>query len=57
MQRCPDITKAKQILDWTPVVDLKAGLSRTIAYFDRLLAEHGGRAPTYSAPTPVATAI
>jgi UDP-glucuronate decarboxylase len=57
MQRCPDITKAKQILDWAPTVDLKAGLSRTIAYFDRLLAEHGGRTPTYTAPTPVAAAI
>jgi len=57
MQRCPDISKAKQILDWTPAVDLKTGLSRTIAYFDRLLAEHGGRAPTYTAPTPMATAI
>ncbi len=55
MQRCPDITKAKDILGWTPTVDLKAGLSRTIAYFDRLLAEHGGRVPTYSAPTPVAS--
>jgi UDP-glucuronate decarboxylase len=57
MQRCPDITKAKEILDWTPKVDLKAGLGRTIAYFDRLLAEHGGREPTYTAPAAVATAV
>jgi UDP-glucuronate decarboxylase len=57
MQRCPDITKAKEILDWTPKVDLKAGLGRTIGYFDRLLAEHGGREPTYTAPAAVETAV
>jgi UDP-glucuronate decarboxylase len=57
MQRCPDITKAKQVLGWTPTVNLKNGLARTIAYFDRLLAEHEGRDPTYSAPTPLATAV
>lgn len=32
-QRCPDISKAKQLLDWEPTVDLEAGLKRTIDYF------------------------
>src|SRR5258705_8039415 len=36
-QRCPDITRAKQLLHWSPKVDLKEGLTRTIAYFDALL--------------------
>jgi len=36
-QRKPDITKAKAILDWTPTVDLEAGLIKTIAYFEALL--------------------
>ena len=38
IQRCPDTTRAKELLDWTPVVDLEAGLRKTIAYFDRLLS-------------------
>jgi UDP-glucuronate decarboxylase len=36
-QRCPDITKAKRDLNWEPVTDLKEGLTKTIAYFDKLL--------------------
>ncbi len=31
--RCPDISKAKRVLDWEPKVDLAAGLFETIAYF------------------------
>ena len=37
-QRCPDITLAKELLDWEPTVDLEQGLTRTIAYFAELLA-------------------
>jgi UDP-glucuronate decarboxylase len=37
-QRCPDITRAKELLHWMPKVQLKDGLSRTIAYFDGLLS-------------------
>jgi UDP-glucuronate decarboxylase len=37
-QRRPDITKAGEILGWTPAVDLRIGLRRTITYFDGLLA-------------------
>jgi UDP-glucuronate decarboxylase len=37
MQRCPDITKARDMLGWQPAVGLAEGLYRTIAYFDALL--------------------
>ena len=33
MQRCPDITLAKQALDWQPGIALEQGLEKTIAYF------------------------
>ena len=32
-QRCPDISKAKQLLNWEPSIALEQGLARTIAYF------------------------
>jgi UDP-glucuronate decarboxylase len=32
-QRRPDITKAKEILNWVPKVQLKEGLEKTIEYF------------------------
>lgn len=32
-QRCPDITLARQILDWNPQIPLEQGLERTIEYF------------------------
>jgi len=32
-QRCPDITRAREILGWEPRVSLEAGLQRTIEYF------------------------
>ena len=37
VQRCPDISQAKALLDWQPRVGLETGLARTIAYFDELL--------------------
>jgi UDP-glucuronate decarboxylase len=36
-QRCPDISKARDILNWKPTVNLREGLTATIAYFDQLL--------------------
>ncbi|NQE64879.1 UDP-glucuronic acid decarboxylase family protein [Caulobacter sp. RHG1] len=36
-QRQPDITLAKEALDWAPTAPLKVGLMRTIEYFDGLL--------------------
>jgi UDP-glucuronate decarboxylase len=38
-QRQPNIDKAKQALGWAPKVELREGLTRTIAYFDSLLRE------------------
>jgi UDP-glucuronate decarboxylase len=38
-QRQPDIAKARELLGWTPKVELREGLTRTIAYFDGLLRE------------------
>jgi UDPglucose 6-dehydrogenase len=35
-RRQPDITKARQLLGWEPVVSLDEGLKQTIAYFRRL---------------------
>ena len=33
MQRCPDITLAKDKLDWQPGIALAEGLTKTVAYF------------------------
>jgi UDP-glucuronate decarboxylase len=44
LQRKPDITKAKAILDWEPTIQLDAGLKKTIAYFDDLLRRNVGPA-------------
>jgi UDP-glucuronate decarboxylase len=32
-RRCPDITRAKQVLGWEPRVNIEEGLKHTIAYF------------------------
>jgi UDP-glucuronate decarboxylase len=36
-QRRPDISKANDLLDWSPSVPLREGLVKTISYFERLL--------------------
>ena len=33
VRRCPDITKAKKILNWEPTTSLEEGLKKTIAWF------------------------
>jgi UDP-glucuronate decarboxylase len=38
-QRRPDITLAKQHLDWEPQIALREGLAKTIEYFDGLLKQ------------------
>ncbi|MDP3173925.1 MAG: SDR family NAD-dependent epimerase/dehydratase, partial [Phenylobacterium sp.] len=38
-QRKPDITRAQEVLDWTPTAQLREGLGKTIEYFDGLLRE------------------
>jgi UDP-glucuronate decarboxylase len=37
-QRCPDITRAKDLLNWRPSIGLREGLQQTIKYFDHLLS-------------------
>jgi UDP-glucuronate decarboxylase len=37
LQRCPDISLAKRLLDWEPKVTLEQGLGECIAYFDNVL--------------------
>lgn len=39
-QRCPDISKAKELLDWAPTINLSDGLNKTIPYFDNLIKSH-----------------
>jgi len=36
-RRCPDIARARELLDWSPQVDLKTGLANTVAYYRELL--------------------
>ena len=37
--RKPDITRAREVLEWEPAVDLREGLKRTIGYFRELSAK------------------
>jgi len=37
LQRCPDISKARNTLNWEPTVELREGLQRTIAWFQKTL--------------------
>jgi UDP-glucuronate decarboxylase len=37
MMRQPDITLAKKELDWSPKIELEEGLSKTIAYFKKMI--------------------
>jgi UDP-glucuronate decarboxylase len=38
VRRQPDITLARQVINWEPKVKLEVGLQKTIEYFDRLLS-------------------
>lgn len=37
MQRCPDISLAKEMLRWQPAIPLSEGLQRTIPFFEKIL--------------------
>ena len=41
LKRCPDISLAKEKLDWEPKVLLKEGLIKTIEYFEKCLKKGG----------------
>jgi dTDP-glucose 4,6-dehydratase len=38
-QRCPDISKARRLLQWEPKVDLETGLRKSLDYFKTAVAE------------------
>ena len=40
-RRCPDISRARQVLQWTPQIPLKKGLERTVAYYRQQLGLGG----------------
>jgi UDP-glucuronate decarboxylase len=40
VRRQPDITLAKTVLSWEPMISLQVGLSRTIPYFKKALEKH-----------------
>lgn len=42
-QRKPDISRARELLGWTPRTELRAGLERTIAYFETRLSQSRDR--------------
>lgn len=42
-RRRPDIRRAQELLNWTPRVRLSEGLSRTIAWFEAMLADVGAQ--------------
>jgi nucleoside-diphosphate-sugar epimerase len=37
LQRCPDISLAKQLLGWEPTVSLRDGLRKTVDWFQKTL--------------------
>lgn len=39
--RQPDISKARTELDWSPTVELREGLQRTIEYFSGVVRARG----------------
>ena len=51
LQRCPDISLARRVLRWEPLVPRRDGLARTIAYF-RTLLQAGDMAHAGSAVLP-----
>jgi dTDP-glucose 4,6-dehydratase len=42
-QRCPDIRKAKRLLQWEPKVGLDEGLRLTLAYFKEAYAKSNAK--------------
>ena len=42
-QRRPDISKAQDVMSWSPTTMIKDGLVRTIAYFEQLLSDRNLR--------------
>ena len=49
VQRRPDISKAKRLLDWEPKIDLRTGLTLCLDYFRQSVAHRERIAPAWSA--------
>ena len=47
-QRRPNISKANDLLSWSPSTSLHEGLSRTIAYFEKTLVRKEGASIDHS---------
>ncbi|MFO8075756.1 MAG: hypothetical protein R6T85_06525, partial [Egibacteraceae bacterium] len=43
--RCPDLTRAREVLGWQPRVDLREGLERTLPWFAANLDPDGAEGP------------
>jgi nucleoside-diphosphate-sugar epimerase len=41
--RQPDITRAKQLLDWEPQVDIRDGLRVTIEHYSKVIGSPASR--------------
>jgi dTDP-glucose 4,6-dehydratase len=50
-QRCPDITKARELLQWQPTISLRNGIRLTLDYFKAALA--ASRVESVSGPSAV----
>ena len=50
-QRRPEISRSQESLSWTPRIQLKEGLIRTIEYFEKLLKESDVRSILTTEPT------
>ena len=48
-QRKPDISKAKEILNWEPKFDLNKGLNSTIKHFKSIIKKWKGILKTFAA--------
>jgi dTDP-glucose 4,6-dehydratase len=45
-QRRPDITKARQLLQWEPKIDLETGLRNSLNYFQKAVSDEAAMHPT-----------
>jgi len=42
-QRQPNISRARELLDWSPKTEVEVGLRKTIDYFDKLLSNEDSK--------------
>jgi UDP-glucuronate decarboxylase len=49
VRRCPDIARAREVIDWAPRTSLEQGLTRTMHYFQRAVHARDGALPPSAA--------